>query len=258
MWDNESILSSEDRIAGSLALGAFVWFDILAGASIGCRPFLAIDHVSLIKDHGIETKAVSGCEHWVLSSIFKISELGAWKKDAQAKHTLSVAELARRGSQIETDLAAKLETLPLLPDVDGTDAQPPWVRPSNLTGSRISHIFGLAAMTYIHVTVSGANYQLPEIIDSVSKTVDAFSGLEDANSLQHLVWPFCVSACMASGEQQEFFRRLGATIHRQDRILGAGKEALKIAEECWKSRESCRNLDWMSAMGSLGKCIVLS
>ena len=77
-------------------------------------------------------------------------------------------------------------------------------------------------------TVSGANYQLPEIIESVSvKTVEAFSGLEDAKSLQHLVWPFCVSACMASGEQQEFFRRLGATIHRQDKILGGGKRGVE-------------------------------
>jgi hypothetical protein len=242
VWDNENVLSSEDRIAGSLILGAFMWFDILAGASNGCRPLLAIDHVSFLEDHDIGAKAITGCENWVLSSIFEISKLSAWKKDAQTKHILSVAELARRGSQIETDLAAKLESLPL-PDVVGTDAQSPWVRSSNLTDSRISLVFGLAAMTYLHVTVSGANYQLPKIIESVSKTAEAFSGLEDAKSLRHLVWPFCVSACMASGEQQEFFRRLGATIHRQDKILGAGKEALKIAEECWKSRESSRNFD---------------
>ena len=105
MWDNENVLSSEDRIAGSLILGAFMWFDILAGASIGCRPLLAIDHgPSFLEDHGMGTKAITGCENWVLSSIFKISKLSAWKKDAQAKHILSVAELARRGSQIETDL----------------------------------------------------------------------------------------------------------------------------------------------------------
>lgn len=188
MWDNENVLSSEDHIAGSLILGAFMWFDILAGASNGCRPLLAIDHVSFLEDHGIESKAITACENRVLSSIFKISELSAWKKDAQTKHLLSVAELARRGSQIEIDLAAKLESLPLR-DVVGTDAQSPWVRPSNLTDSSISRIFGLAAMTYLHVTVSGANYHLPEIIESVSKTVEAFSGLEDTKSLRHLVWP---------------------------------------------------------------------
>jgi hypothetical protein len=63
-------------------------------------------------------------------------------------------------------------------------------------------------MTYLHVAISGAYPELPEIIESVSKTIDAVQSLTDAKLLQNLVWPFCISGCLALDRKHTIFQGL--------------------------------------------------
>ena len=52
----------------------------------------------------------------------------------------------------------------------------------------ITELFALSAITYLHVVLSGAYPELDTIYD--------FKDLADTKSL-HLVWPFCISGCLA-------------------------------------------------------------
>ena len=129
---------------------------------------------------------------------------------------------------------------------------------STFTCTEITKIFALSAMTYLHVVVSGAHPELPEIMASISKTVAAFQRLTDKKMLRNLVWPFCISGCLAREEQHGIFRDLISAAEITQSTIGTCLEAFKIMEECWEARKTCScNYDWVSVMNKRGQYVLL-
>ena len=87
-------------------------------------------------------------------------------------------------------------------------------------------------MTYLYVVISGAYPELPEVRESVSKTIDAFQSLADPTLLPYLVWPFCISECLALNGQYTIFRDLVSIAGVTQSTIGTCFEAFKIMEEC--------------------------
>jgi hypothetical protein len=254
-----SVLSSEDHTIITLLLGSFIWFDILACASTGSRPFLTLDHILMLEGGRIHLEELMGCENWVMIIIFQISELGHWKKDSDRNHKLSIAELAKRGALIEARLQQRFTKISVQDATQKDDILGATLRFSKSTSAIITEIFALAALTYLHVVVSGANPGLPEITESVSKTVAAFKALSDTRMLRWLVWPFCITGCLASEEDEGVFRSLICAGKLSERTVGTCMEAVKVIEECWKRRKTgLGSCDWVSVMQSLGHLILLS
>jgi C6 transcription factor Pro1 len=253
-----AVLSCEDHTTITLLLGSFIWFDILACASTGSRPFLALDHILILEGDRIHLEELMGCENWVMIVIFQISELDHWKKDSERNCKLSIAELAKRGALIEACLQQRLEKIAVRDTSQNDDISGATLRFSKCTRTIITEIFALAALTYLHVVISGANPGVPEIIESVSRTVTAFKALSDARMLRWLVWPFCVTGCLVSEEDESVFRGLISAGKLSEKTVGTCIEAVKLIEECWKRRQTgLGNCDWVSVMHSLGNLILL-
>jgi hypothetical protein len=189
--------------------------------------------------------------------IFEISLLDTWKKEEENAHKLSIAELAKRGSQIEERLRGELA------NIENTLTKGASSRNTSevlltVPSTEITKIYALSAMTYLHVVISGAHPELPEIIESVSKTIAGFQSLIDAKLLCNLVWPFCITGCLAREEQHAFFRDLSSAAEITGPTVGTSLEAFQIMEECWKARKTYSfSCDWVSIMNTRGHRVLL-
>ena len=255
---DEKILHSEDDIASGFLLGSFISFDIIACASARSTTYLRLDHKVLLDRAGIHLETLIGCENWAMIFILEICLLDNWKREAETTSELSDVELAKRGRQIEErlrDRIADIESTPPKATYSGYTVR----IPSANTNTEITKIFALAAMTYLHVVVSGPYPELPEIRESVSKTITAFESLTDAKLLRYLVWPFCVSGCLALEVEQTVFRSLVSAAQIAQSTIGTCFEAFKIMEECWETRKSCLyNCDWVFVMNKRGRYVLLA
>lgn len=256
-WEDLRVLAPEDQTAITILIGSFIWFDILAAASTGLGHFLALDHNLLLQGSRIRLEELVGCENWVMAVIFQISKLGNWKKESESNHRLSISELAKRGAEIEVCLQERLTNILVQSAIQEDSFPEPTSRFSNSARVTMTKIYALAALTYLHVTISGPISELPEITESVTRTVAEFTSLSDARLLRYLVWPFCITGCLASEEQHSVFRTLIQTGDFNERTVGTCMEAFKVMEECWQRRTRLRNCDWISVMESLGHLILL-
>lgn len=247
----DRILYSEDASGIKILLGSFISFDIISCASTRSRHFLPLDHKLMLEQVDIHLENFTGCRNWAMIFIFEISLLDRWKKEAEEAGRLSIVELTRRGCDIEERLRERLA------DAETNPSMRVFRTPSALI-YETTKIFALSAMTYLHVVMSGACPELPEIRESVSETVDALQGLTDPKLLRSLVWPFCISGCLALDGQQGIFRSLVSAAQITKSTVGTCLEALKIMEECWEIRKSSPcNFDWVSIMNKRGHYVLL-
>jgi hypothetical protein len=238
-------------------LGSFVSIDIIASASTRSVPFLAINHTQVLDNIGISLEPLIGFQNSVMALLLEIVSLDHWKNEAQSVSKLSIVDLAKRGDKIQERLRQELATTKKVslgqalygsPD---TSTQAP-------THPAISKIFILAAITYLHVVVSGPYPAVPEITNNVAETIGAFKTLKDVSLLRYVVWPLCITGCLALEEQYDFFRDLMSRAGVTPWSTGNCFEAFSIMQECWKARlvsdESC---DWATTMKMRGCYVYL-
>ncbi|KIM92742.1 hypothetical protein OIDMADRAFT_185052 [Oidiodendron maius Zn] len=240
---------------------AFIWLDILSCVSLRAKPSIEI-HEHLIEDSSLQFKTLMGCENWVMVLIIKISALDEWKKESERHgRRLSMMELVRRATKIEECLKNKLAYNPM-----NFDPPTPHSNSSRTTHSEkfsgyssvVTRIFARSTLTYLYVVISGAYPELQEIRESVEATIASFRELPHAWLLSSLVWPFCITGCLALKEQQFFFRDLVARAGMNENISSTCQKALQVMEECWRMRENeLGSCDWTDAMNSLGWQVLL-
>lgn len=255
---NQTTLSPEVESITSLLLSSFIWFDTILCTSTGSTPSLEINHLLALTTLGINMESLTGCRNPVVALIFEISLLDRWKKEGQNAHKLSIVDLAKRGQQIKERLRQELAYINHIPTRQILSLNSSGILEVP-TRTKFNKIFILSAITYLHVVISGAHPELPEIAGSVLETIAAFKRLENLKVLRYLVWPFCVSGCLTLSEQQSFFRDLVSTAEISQSTLGVCFEAVKkVMEECWQSREAGLDAcNWMSIMQKRGYYILL-
>jgi hypothetical protein len=249
-----------DDIACDFLVGTFIWFDILSCASTNSLPHLPSSYTYL-ESHKIQLHKIMGCENRVMALIAQISELSTWKTSQLNAGRLSIKELSSRGTEIERQLYNCLD------DINKRIAT---LRPCGETSSYqnlgVSHshtnliktrIFAFSALTYLHCTISSPHPSLNEIISSVTNSIEAFKELKESKMLRNLAWPFCVTACMALKEQEEFFEEFMQWIGREEGNFGSLWKGWEVVKECWRLRGEGKEVDWMGAMESLGFQVLL-
>lgn len=225
----------------------------------GVRPIYPEVFSSLlyVEDERIQLCKLMGCKNWVMVLIMEIAILDDWKKTSQESGKLSMRELARRARTIEDRLTVGMkknleEPIYILRDPCG-------IRSSE--SRSVSYIFACSALIYLHVVLSGAHPDLPEIRESVSKSVKAFQALPDPTWVRHLVWPFCIAGCMATVDRQDVFRDIATAANLDGQIFGNFEKALAIMERCWEGRQHQAKggnvWDWKTSMDSLGQMVLL-
>ena len=183
--------------------------------------------------------------------------LEEWKKEAQGAHKLSLVDLVKRGDQIKEHIRQELVAIENTPS-----GGPLLYNPSTIFQTpaplEISKIFAYSAITYLHVVISGAYPELPEIAESVSETIDAFKSLRDPRLLRSVVWPFCITGCLALEKHQGLFGDLVSKANVTQLTTATCFTAYRIMEECWKARITCSDAcDWTVLMNKHGHCVLL-
>lgn len=207
-----------------------------------------------------------GCKNWAMIFISRISALARWKSEQQRFGRLSLKELTARSTEIEKGLneglARNLESIGKpISHPESAACQRLGVA-SSKTNLVLTRIFAWSALTYLHITVSGAHPSLPEIQDSVAQTFEAFRYLPDPTLLRNLVWPFCVTGCMASKQDEEWFYIVMKVAEREgEGCPGNLWKAWEIVQECWRMRANQggegRGIDWVDVMEKLDIQILL-
>ncbi|KAE8380310.1 fungal-specific transcription factor domain-containing protein [Aspergillus bertholletiae] len=211
-------------------LGFFVHMHIITGASTRSSQFLISDHKVLLETGEVNLADLTGCSNWVMIAIFEISSLDKWKKEEEDAHRLSLGD-------IEFDLSKGAPV----------DAH---LRPESIK-TEITRIFALSAIIYLRVVISGPYLDIPDIKRSVSKISDALQSLPEPKLLQHVVWLYCISGCLAADGQQKVLRELVSLPRITHRTC---LEALSLMEECWRLRRTeSSNHDWASIMERCGQ-----
>ena len=202
----------------------------------------------------------TGCEEWVTREVMHIIELAHWKETMKSKKQLSNRELTTRALQIDTKLRSEMDALSAR--IERSSYLDFFDNPHSYIKLLVTRIFGYSTFIYLYTIESGPCPDVPEIHTNVSKTIDAFKALPQADLIRSLSWPLCIAGSMATGDQQQAFLEIATKAKINRYPFGSSKHALAIIEESWRMRNSEgileETVDWRIAMRNLGLNILLT
>ncbi|KAF5008519.1 hypothetical protein FDECE_5219 [Fusarium decemcellulare] len=213
----------------------------------GCRAHTSPEEVKISGSLFMEDYV--GLQNWVVQIIGDIAALDAWKKDQKKTNSLSMAELVQRGKVMEDAIKGGLSVLegdtalcapyvdPILSRVadpapslnDSNSKQAPALAVNNT-------IWLQAALTYLHVVISGWQPSCPEIRASVSRMTMLLMQLHNDTCLRTLVWPFCIAGCLSPPEDEDKYRAMIARMGPLS-VFGTAGEAMEVMEKVWSRRD---------------------
>ena len=249
-------LSNGEKKAYRIFLTTYTWYFIISSATIGLTAHSAqsIPRTQALF-HAQQTKLgdIMGCEDGVMTTILDIAILDDWKKKMKKNGTLSLRELTRQAEILETRLNEGLNSL--LETKSSVDPRIDRVK------CMVTELFIHAAVTFLHVVVSGFYPELPEIHRSVIRALEAMEAMQDPSHIRYVTWPFGIAGSMAMESEQQRFRSLVPVHKGGEHPLVVCAWTLEIVETCWavrrtqpKGEESC---DLVSAMNHMGTRLLL-
>ncbi len=258
----ENTMSPTHVSALSFFSGVVAWYDILSCATTGSQPFSVYN--CLVSEVGyIKLEKLMGCENWVMVCVMEIARLRHWKQEMQMSDQLSLRELASRAEIIEKKLEDGVKRIYESLDEMRMKGKDLTNKGRSVLGSKylahvVTRMFALTALVYLHVTVSGPYPEIAEIQNCVSRTITAFRALPQSDLVRNLSWPMYIVGCMATGEHQNAFRDIAASIGLEKHSFGTSSQVLEVMEECWRLRaDGIVGADWTTAMKSLNLNVLL-
>jgi hypothetical protein len=236
-----SLLFNEDEVLLKFLMAVFTWIDITGAVSLGSSPFLAEHHERLLgsTDPPLRLDKIGGIQNKVLIIIGKIASLDAWKRTSQSNGTLSIIELVKRATLLETELKQALDaftkdrTIPPVYDQPGL----PYLTPLSVHSDYVTEFYSRSALTYLHVVVSGAYPELPEIRENICTTMEMLRRIAHPLLPRSMWWPMLITGSQALEEdEQKLVRNIIAGAGINEASIGFGYNVLKILEECWRRR----------------------
>ncbi|KAE8380877.1 fungal-specific transcription factor domain-containing protein [Aspergillus bertholletiae] len=237
-----------------------IWNDILHCSARQSVPTVAETYRNLLEDENFAQLFLDtvGCEGWVLFPILEALLLSQWKQEQEAQGKLSIRELITKVDGIESTLQARIERL-------GQSIFKTGDAPQGQQDIRLiqTYIFAHASVVDLHTIASGAQPSVPEIQQSIEKSISAWQLLPPSMiNLKTMAWPFYVCGSLAVGSQREQFQKM-ISHHFQNQSTSSSFHCLRsVVEECWKNfdrRESGQNAssyNWKAVMEELNMSIL--
>ena len=240
---NSDILSSFlSDIAGlDFFMTSYVWTDIMRCANVGLKPSMrdSFFYLEYLEEETIQMDRLMGCRNWAMISLRQISGLEAWRnemlgglkdpvlsRNSGGIDNLIVPLLSDKSKQIEARLKTGLASIP-----SNMDRLTTHDREVEL----VTNIFGLSAVLYLAIVVSGSFGTLPKVQDDVLAALSAMEALP-RHLLMRVTWPYCVAGCLAEGDAKDSFRRLLSETRADGHPTGQLWNALDLMEEFWRIR----------------------
>jgi hypothetical protein len=237
-----------------------LWFDLLSCVSTGTGPRLA--YRAILHDYHISLEDVVGCQNWAMVAIGDLAILDLWKKQAQQDDSLSEQELLLRSQSVREQLEEGLAALESKFNLSSTgeNSQHPATERSNNVVYKVTSVFASAAFVQLYTIVHGAFPGHPDIQIAIQKTIEALEQVQDLQDMRGLIWPICISGCMADEHQQFIFEDLIQRVVGESlQDFGNSTTALRIMQKCWKLRLANPNTqwNWQSTMVEMDICGLL-
>ncbi|KAK7417264.1 hypothetical protein QQX98_004698 [Neonectria punicea] len=269
--------------------GAFRFFsaillidDIISSISLDRPPRLKAYHPELVqadapdKEPTLRIEEVIGCHAWVLLAVSEIATLDQWKKSQSESGHLIQAELLSRANLIEKRLQEghrRLDQHDLsCHDLSTSDSKSDkqlqaylehssWSRdlspPTPEVHAHLTRIWAHAAHSYLLVVLLGWQPDDARIRSNTTRVIDLLNKTPSYTWLRSVVWPFCVSGCLALGEQRQTFSMMGDSMAALQ-TFGTLREALSVMENVWGQSEiDVASWDLGSCLKSLGHVALL-
>ncbi|KAF4974386.1 hypothetical protein FZEAL_8718 [Fusarium zealandicum] len=211
----------------------------------GCKAHTSPDDVQF--SGSLFMEEFIGLQNWVIQIIGDIAALDAWKKHQKKTNSLSMSELVQRGKLLEDAIKGGLGALEGQTPFWGAYIDPirnvadpgPSSQDDNAKkapGLTVNNIIWLqAALTYLHVVVSGWQPSCHEIRSSVSRMTTLLTELPHNTCLRTLVWPFCIAGCLSPPEDEVKYRTMLERMGPLS-VFGTAREAMQVMEKVWARR----------------------
>jgi C6 transcription factor Pro1 len=243
-----------DKAALNFFTGAIIWFDILAGVSTDCQPFLSDYHDRLLSSSAlpspsefevngtIELHTIMGCQNWAMITIGEIERLRRWREREIRAGTLDIRRVVEKANEIQSRLEPQnskvLNELNVLRSK--YSGPPPRYYPNvynRHTALIVTHVFASAALIYLQTVVS-SDSSILNIKRHLQSVIAAMAMISDPRMFRGLVWPLCVAGCMASSPlDQDSFRKLAVGAIQDSRRFGNSSKALEILQKSWELQQ---------------------
>ncbi|KAL1873503.1 hypothetical protein Daus18300_003866 [Diaporthe australafricana] len=211
----------------------------------------------------IDLESVVGVKNSVIILLAQVADLHAWKQKMTKAESLSMVQLVTRASGIESLLRGLIECLEqerrstgdshdgiasaaanplsLISQYNiGLPSTPVWT----------SLVWAHASLTYLATVVSGWQPSCPEVRASVAATTALLANAPVPTAVRTVVWPFCVTGCLALPEEEGIFRGLVEALGPLS-SFGTIAAALRVMEAVW-ARRGQLGPDWTMAEGLRG------
>ncbi|KAF2648015.1 hypothetical protein K491DRAFT_722937 [Lophiostoma macrostomum CBS 122681] len=257
---------STDQAAFRFYSSILIVDDIIASTCLEEPPKLLEYHARLLTNNysSVEKPPLNledfvGCQNWVMLQIGEVAALDAWKKSMKKAGQLDMMELVARAAAIKQALLGNLAHLDAAANAPQTnllslftfynDQLPP------IPGGCavfVTRVWSLAALLYLSVVVSGWQPGSVGVRENVLRTLALLEQMPAPQLLRTMVWPFCVVGCLA-GPEEECRLKAMADALVPHRLFGAARQALKIMENVWRSRQKLTiDTDFAACVCSLG------
>ncbi|KAI8721562.1 Zn(2)-C6 fungal-type domain-containing protein [Fusarium sp. LHS14.1] len=263
---NEAHRFEASQTAFRFFSAAVITADIIASTALGQLPQLREHHERVLgtreKPH-LNLKYIVGCENWIFLSIADIVELDLWKKKAKKSGAFSLMDLIQRAGRITQDLDNGLESSSGSDNEDARNKDGIFSmfnpqRGQTIDSSMATRIWANAARLYLLMVLSGWQPGSSEIREVVSKNLELLRNLGSPSWLLALAWPFCVTGCLVTKEQECVICDIYEATEPLKNI-GPISEAMGIIRRVWEQREGLIGETWdmASCFGSMGRTVLL-
>lgn len=230
-----------------------IWNDVLIASTKRLVPKAEKVYRKLLDDKTLAKsfEEVTSCEIWVMLAMMDCTILGSWRQAQERSGSLSMRALVGRAEKIEAWVEKHLQRLSdsLQSRIDPTillsnDSGLTTTSESDET-TITSLIFAHAILTDLHQIVSGPRASVPEISDSINRSISTAWRLRpDPTRLDGvLAWPYCVHASLTKDEQRCVFRDMTEGSDAEGSSQSKVQQLRSIIDQCWASAPSTC-IDW--------------
>ncbi|KAF3914925.1 hypothetical protein ABW20_dc0108384 [Dactylellina cionopaga] len=264
-WNDNTLdhrVWNPDQGAFRFFVAILLYADIVASTSLEILPrlqryhtyFIANDDDTDSPDELFRMEKFVGCQGRVIIIIGEIAALDYRKKEFKLAGVSSHAALVCEGGRIARSLEQaiiNLENQPKLPQkISFTAALLSYCQHDGQSLGQqdgqilTTSIWAHAAEIYLTVVRSGWQPEHPKIRESVKKVLHLLGDVSPSTArLRNLVWPLCVSGCLAAVDQEQEFRDIVRTMGLLS-AFGVVGEALRIMEQVWSMRDELDREIW--------------
>ncbi|KAL1739337.1 fungal-specific transcription factor domain-containing protein, partial [Schizophyllum fasciatum] len=187
---------------------------------------------------GLGCDGLNGCPDDAVYGLAEVSALAQWKATEQARGSLSLRELMRKGDDIERRLRSHFSDAPS-PEDTLQDAQL-----AQLV-AQTPVVNATSVLLYLHTVLSGSHPGVHEIVSTVNRMIQLLHQLPVSLYDRLLVFPIFLTGCLCADAAQRNF--LKARLQTQGDASGLVDMAgiVVMMETVWHERDvNSRSIDW--------------